>query len=197
MGLVMGVTAVIVGIVAALAGLVVWTALIFPRPAGRARMALEGRPGRCFVTGLLVAVLIGEPVVALLHAPNGLLKIAGWAAAFPLLGMLILGLAAMAQLLGDRLQSLSPTVTPLGALVRGVVTLELAALLPVFGWFLFAPLVGITLAGAGALGIAALRLETRNAAGLVHRRGAEGAEERRPEVAQGASRSTEHAARST
>jgi hypothetical protein len=152
MGLVMGFTAVIVGIVAALAGLVVWTALIFPRPAGRACVALEGRPGRCFVTGLFVSVLIGGPVVALMNSPNGLAKVAGWVAAFPLLGVLILGLTAMAQLLGDRLRSLSPAVTELGGLVRGVVILELAMLLPVFGWFLFAPLVGITLVGAGVLG---------------------------------------------
>jgi hypothetical protein len=152
MGLVMGFTAVIVGIVAALAGLVLWTALIFPGPAERARLALEGRPGRCFVTGLLVALLIGGPFVVLLQSPNGLAKIGGWLAAVPLLGALVLGLSAMARLLGDRLRSLSPAVTELGGLVRGALILELAMLLPVFGWFLFAPLVGLTLVGAGLLG---------------------------------------------
>jgi hypothetical protein len=183
MGLVMGITAVIVGIVAALAGLVLWTALIFPRPAARARAALERRPGRCFVTGVLATLLIGLPTVALMHSPNGLAKLAGWVAASPLLGMLILGLTGMAYLLGERLQSLSPAMTPLGALVRGAVTLELACLLPVFGWFLFAPLVALTLVGAGVLGIAALRREARGVRTDLHRSGAEDAEERRREMA--------------
>ena len=58
----------------------------------------------------------------------------------------------MAQILGQRLRRLSPSTTPLGALVRGAITLELGALMPFFGWFLFAPIVGLTVVGAGALG---------------------------------------------
>jgi hypothetical protein len=183
MGLVMGITGVIVGIVTALAGLVLWTALIFPRPAAGARTVLEGHPGRCFAMGTLAALLIGPPVVALMHSPNGLAKLAGWVVAFPLLGVLVVGLAGIAQLLGERLQSLSPAMTPLGALVRGVVTLELACLLPVFGWFLFAPLVGLTLMGAGVLGMAALRREAREVKTDLHRRGAVDAEQRQREIA--------------
>jgi hypothetical protein len=183
MGLVMGITAVVVGIVAALAGLVLWTALIFLRPAARARAVLERRPGRCFATGVLASLLIGLPAVALMHSPNGLAKLAGWVAAFPLLGMLVLGLTGMAQLLGERLQSLSPAMTSLGALVRGAVTLELACLLPVFGWFLFAPLVALTLVGAGVLGMAALRREAGASREEFHRSGAEDVEERQREMA--------------
>lgn len=152
MGVVMGVTAVVLEIAAALVGLMVWTALLFPQRTARARAALEARPGRCFVTGLCLAVLLGIPVRVLLRSPHGLGKLTGWLLAFPLLVVLALGLAAMAELLGARLQQRSTAVTSLGALVCGAVTLELAAALPFLGWFLFAPVVGLTLLGAGAAG---------------------------------------------
>src|SRR5260370_28104420 len=130
MGIVMGVTSLILGMAAGLTGLLVWTALIFPAPTARARAALEARPGRCFLTGIVLTLLLGIPMIGLLHAPNGLAKLGGWALALPLLAILVAGIAAMAQLLGDRLRSLSPAMTPLGALVPGVGVNGLAAILP-------------------------------------------------------------------
>jgi hypothetical protein len=154
MGLVMGVTAVILGLAAALTGLMVGTALIFPRPVARARMMLEGKPGRCFLTGVVLAVLLGLPARALLNEAHGLAKVAGWFLAFPHLTVLTaVGMTAMAQLLNERLRALSPEMTPLAGLVRGAVILELALALPFFGWFLIAPVAGLTLLGAGALGV--------------------------------------------
>jgi hypothetical protein len=153
MGMVMGVTAVVVGFAAALAGLIIWTALIFPNPAARARAALETRPGRCLLLGIFLAAILGIPFLALWRSPHGQGKIAGWVVAFPLLSMLVIGLTAMAQLLGGRLRPLSPAMTPLGALVRGAITVELAAFLPFFGWFLFTPLMALTVIGAGAIGV--------------------------------------------
>jgi hypothetical protein len=152
MGVVMGVTAVILGIAAGLVGLILWTALIFSQTTARAREALEARPGRCFGIGIALTLLLGVPALGLIHAPHGLVKLAGWALALPLVAGLVTGLAAMAELLGERLRALSPALTPLGGLVRGVVTVELAALIPFVGWLLFAPLVGLTVTGAGALG---------------------------------------------
>ena len=160
MGMVMGVTAVILGIAAGLVGLLVWTALIFPLPAARSRAALEARPGRCFVAGIALALILGVPVISLLHAPHGFAKLAGWGLALPLVAAMVTGLTAMAQLLGDRLRALSPGLTPLAALVRGAVTLELAAFIPFVGWFLFAPLVGLVVTGAGALGCIGFRKGT-------------------------------------
>jgi hypothetical protein len=152
MGMVMGVTTVILAIAAGLIGLQVWTALIFSRPTARARAALELRPARCFLAGVVLTLILGVPGIVLLHSPNGLAKMAGWALALPLAAGLVTGLSAMAQLLGERLRALSPSLTPLAAIVLGAVTVELAAIIPFIGWFLFAPLVGLTVAGAGALG---------------------------------------------
>jgi hypothetical protein len=152
MGMVMGFTAVILGAAAALIGVMLWTALLFPRPAERARAALERRPWRCFLLGLVLVGILGVPAIAMMNAAHGLIKLAGWVVVFPLVSVLVVGLTAMANLLGERLRQLSPAITPLGSLVRGAITLELALILPIFGWFLFAPLVAITLAGAGAIG---------------------------------------------
>jgi len=67
--------------------------------------------------------------------------------------LVAVGMTAMAQLLSERLRALSPEMTPLAGLVRGAVILELALALPFFGWFLVAPVAGLTLLGAGALGV--------------------------------------------
>jgi hypothetical protein len=152
MGVVMGITAAVLGVAAGLLGLMVWTALFFPRRTARAGRALEARPGRCFLVGIALTALLGTPVIVLLNAAHGLAKLAGWALALPLVAVLIVGLTAMAELRGQRLRTLSPSVTPLAGLVRGAITLELAMLPPFLGWFLFAPLVGITTVGAGAIG---------------------------------------------
>jgi hypothetical protein len=157
MGMVMGVTAVILGLAAALIGLLLWTALMFPRHTAGARAALETHPARCFIMGVALALLLGIPVVALVQGKHGMAKLAGWSLALPLWSMLAVGWTGMAQMLGERLRSLAPGLTPLAALVGGVMTLEAAALLPVVGWFLFAPLVGVTLIGAGALGTLSVR----------------------------------------
>src|SRR5947209_6764112 len=164
MGIVMGVTAVVLAIGAGIVGLLVWTALLFPRPTGRARAALVSRPVRCLLAGVGITLLLGVPALLLLQTPHGGAKMAGWALALPLAAMLIVGFAAMAQLLGERMQGLSPAITPLAALVRGAVTIELSAILPFVGWFLFAPLVGVTLIGAGAHGCFS-RSETRRREG--------------------------------
>jgi hypothetical protein len=152
MGVVMGITAAVVAIAAGLVGLMVWTALIFPWPTERAAGAVQERPWHCFGLGLALAALLGAPVIALLNAAHGLAKMAGWGLALPLAALLLVGLTAMARVLGERMEPLSPSVTPLGGLVRGAVTLELAMLPPFLGWFVFAPLLAVTVLGAGALG---------------------------------------------
>ncbi len=152
MGLVMGVTAAILAIAAGLVGLMVWTALLFPGPTTRAGSTLEARPVRCFGIGVVITLLLGAPALALLNAPNGLAKLAGWALLFPLVVLLAVGLSAMARLLGERLRLLSPALTPLGGLVRGAITLELPMILPFVGWFVLAPLIAITVIGAGTTG---------------------------------------------
>src|SRR5687768_14381450 len=149
MGVVMGITAAVLAIAAGLVGLMVWTALIFPRPTARAGSAVQERPWHCVGLGIGLGVLVGGPMIVLLSSPNGAAKLAGWGLALPLAALMVVGLTAMAQVLGERMQPLSPAVTPLGGLVRGAVTMELAMLPPFLGWFVFAPLLALTVLGAG------------------------------------------------
>jgi hypothetical protein len=153
----MGFAATLLGVLAALTGLTLWTAVIFPGPTDAARGSVETRPGRCFGLGVLAALVIGLPAAVLVQGAHGGAKLAGWVLFLLLGALLAVGLAAMARLLGERFQSLSPGMTPLGGLVRGALTLELSLLLPVFGWFLFAPLMVLTLVGSGILGCRAAR----------------------------------------
>jgi hypothetical protein len=158
----MGFTAAILGIFAGLAGLMVWTALLFATPVTRARELLEARPWRCLGTGLLLTALLITPAIALLQAKHGGAKVGGWVLLLGTASMLAVGLTGMANLLGERLRSMSPGITPLGGLVRGAITIEFAMLVPFFGWFLFTPLVAVTVLGAGALGVASLRRAARS-----------------------------------
>jgi hypothetical protein len=159
----MGFTAAILGIFAGLAGLMVWTALLFATPVAKARELLETRPWRCLGTGVLLALLLVTPSIVLLQAKHGGAKVGGWALLLATASMLAVGLTGMASLLGERLRAMSPGITPLGSLVRGAITIEFAMLVPFFGWFLFTPLVAVTVLGAGALGVASLRRASRSA----------------------------------
>ena len=59
----------------------------------------------------------------------------------------------MSRLLARRVTLLvSPSSQALN-LLRGAVLYELACLFPIVGWFLFAPIVGITVIGAATFGL--------------------------------------------
>jgi hypothetical protein len=59
----------------------------------------------------------------------------------------------MARLLGQRLGSIAHPNSELTHLLRGAVVYEFACLFPIVGWFLFAPLVGITAVGAATFAL--------------------------------------------
>ncbi len=122
--------------------------LLFPAAVDRARTRLELTPWRCFWLGGVATALLVVPVVVLLALPYGPAKLAGWVLMLSALAVASLGAAGLAARMGERLQGLSPTQTPVGAFVRGAVALELAAAFPVVGWFFFIPLTLVTVLGA-------------------------------------------------
>ncbi|MEP7356438.1 MAG: hypothetical protein ABI847_04315 [Anaerolineales bacterium] len=122
--------------------------LLFPVSVERARARLEQTPWRCFWLGGVATAFLVVPVVVLLALPLGPAKLAGWALILTTLAVASLGAAGLAARMGQRLESLSPSQTPLGAFVRGAVALELAAAFPVVGWFFFIPLTLVTVLGA-------------------------------------------------
>jgi Na+/melibiose symporter-like transporter len=122
--------------------------LLFPASVDRAQERLELTPWRCFWLGGVATAILVVPVVVLLALPFGPAKLAGWVLMLTTLAVASLGAAGLAARMGQRLQHLSPSQTPLGAFVRGAVTLELAAAFPVVGWFFVIPLTLVTALGA-------------------------------------------------
>ena len=122
--------------------------LLFPKVVDRARQRLEQTPWRTFFTGAVTLFLAAIPVAIFFNLPWGGAQAIGFLSLFVLLTIASLGAAALAELLGGRLQSLGASVSPVGATVRGAVALELAAIFPLIGWFVVIPLTLISAFGA-------------------------------------------------
>jgi hypothetical protein len=144
----------------ALPGLLLAWSLIFPATVERARMRLEGTPWRCFWLGLAVVLVGGLPLAALLNVPAGPVQFVGWVGLFVLLACASLGAAGLAALMGERLRNpdvwrggAGLTASAPGALLRGAVALELAAVFPLVGWFVVIPIATICALGAALLAL--------------------------------------------
>ncbi|MFN8569830.1 MAG: hypothetical protein U0Z44_20385 [Kouleothrix sp.] len=139
----------------ALPGLLLGLSLLLPAHVGRAQLRLAATPWRCLLAGGALLLAGGLPIVGLLNLPAGGLKLIGWAGLALLLACTSVGAAGLAALMGERLRSAGGAMPPHGALLRGAITLELAAAFPVVGWFVIVPLAA--LAALGAAGLALLR----------------------------------------
>ena len=127
--------------------------LLFPATVERARLRLDRTPWRCFwLGGVSVAILV-VPVGALLALPFGAAKFLGWAIIAIVLAISTLGAAGLAAKMGERLSARSGQVSSASAFVRGAIALELAAVFPVLGWFIFIPLASVTSLGATAFAL--------------------------------------------
>lgn len=131
-------------------GLLTGSWLVFPDTVDRAGARITTTPLRSFFLGV-GGVILTAIVVTLLNAmPFGLTKFLGVLLTFAAFGVATVGAAALAVHLGDRLRDHgAPTLTRAGAVVRGAVVLELAAVFPLVGWFLVIPAVLLMGFGAG------------------------------------------------
>lgn len=128
--------------------------LFFPRTVQGARLRVSKTPGRCLVFGGVVTFMLALPIAVLLALPGGIGQLLGVIAIIALLGYGSLGAAGMAAELGIRLQDRSQSgLSASGAFVRGAVLLELAAIFPVIGWFIFIPLAVIASIGASTFAL--------------------------------------------
>jgi hypothetical protein len=134
--------------------------LILPARVERTREKLEAQPVRCLVIGLtalglsfaillLLAYLINLPIlntmasenVSYLYAVHGLVRVILTLLLFLLgLGLLsisAIGLAALANSLGQRIGKAGSTTQPN---LVGAILLVMSGLAPYLGWFIFAPI---------------------------------------------------------
>lgn len=130
-------------------GLLTGSWLLFPEAVGRSRLRVVSTPYRCFLLGAGSVLVLAIPVTILNAMPLGLAKLAAALLVFGAFGLATLGASAVAVELGDRIrQHAAPSLSGIGAVVRGAVVLELAAVFPMVGWFLIIP--GVLLMGFGA-----------------------------------------------
>jgi hypothetical protein len=80
---------------------------------------------------------------------NGLI----WPLAAPVLTGLIFGGAGFAQLFGIRARSMMRDDRPLLGLTYGALCTSVSYFLPLVGWFIYLPIVGLISIGAGICGI--------------------------------------------
>jgi hypothetical protein len=143
----------------ALPGMLLAWSLLFPAAVERARLQLERTPWRCFWLGLAALLLSALPLVTLINVAAGPAQFLGWAGVFILLAFASVGAAGLAALMGDRLRGVGLAASVPGALLRGAVALELAAVFPVVGWFIVIPVA--TICSLGAIVFALLRRAPR------------------------------------
>ncbi len=170
----------VLGVIVAHCLLLVWTALVLPAPVERARRRIEIRPISSFLIGLVcclltVGLIAGFSAIRARIVPklddaleylsihlqftrsyndawiltNGLV----WFLAAPVLAGLIFGGAGFAQLFGIRARAMMRDDRPLLGLTYGAVCTSAAYFLPLVGWFIYLPIVGLISIGAGICGI--------------------------------------------
>jgi len=133
-------------------GLTAWAltlscGLLFPERVEIARTSVDRGFWRNLPLGLLM-LLIGAIGVALIAAPVG--KLLGWAIVLGVLGIGAVGMAGISHFVAARLKQMAPDLGDYPATVRAAAFLVTASMLPVLGWFLFAPALLLTAFSAGA-----------------------------------------------
>ena len=140
-----------------LAALLVLCDAVFSSLVARARQNAEHMPFRSFAVGLINFIFFGLIAIAFLSGDETA-RLIGLVIATILLSFAAVGLAVAARWVGERLRPDDPSTTR--RLLAGAVTLELAALVPLVGWFAVPALAGLI--GYGATIIALVRRPTND-----------------------------------
>lgn len=143
-------------VVSALATLVVaaWALLmvlptLFPARVERAHEVVKQTPWRAFGAGLAVFVVGGFVGLALMNAPQPIIKLLGFALIAFVLGTGAIGSAGIAAFGAGRIRQMDPQVSEFHARSRSSLMLVVAGVLPILGWFVVAPAMAVFGCGAG------------------------------------------------
>ena len=131
--------------------------LVLPGAVQKTSQRLEKNLGRAFLLGLVNTLFLGAVVVLCAWLAQRLVRVAaavlifiGGAIALCYACFILVGLASQVKILGERLGG---GKSALSTLLRGALLLILSCLTPFVGWYLVAPIVGITAFGAGLLAL--------------------------------------------
>lgn len=122
--------------------------LLFAKATERAERCLL-TPTPTVLRGILILATLGLLSVVLLNRNIPLAKGFGWLMFLSLLWIASVGAAGVAVRLSRRVRTLDPSLSELSAFVRAGALLMGGTLLPILGWFAFAPALLAVSLGAG------------------------------------------------
>jgi len=143
----------LIGILICLPAALVALNLLLPHLTERVHTRLDQTPGKSFFLGVPVTAAFLLWIAITVNVNLGVVRGTAFVAAVVGMGLGTLGAAGMARLLAARLTPLTQPASRMMNLLRGAVMYELACLFPIVGWFLFAPIVGITVMGAAVFAL--------------------------------------------
>lgn len=142
----------LLGMLICLPALLLALNLLMPQVTRRIETRLEQTPGKSFFLGVPVTAAFLLFVAIAANIP-GVGQGSAFLVGFIGMGLGTVGAAGMARLLAKRVTLLASPSSEVLNLLRGAAIYELACLFPIVGWFLFAPIVGITVLGAATFGL--------------------------------------------
>lgn len=144
---------IILGILLSFPALMIAINLLLPNTVKRAEARLRHTPGRSFALGLPIVGFISFITISILDTGAGPLRAVGVGLAGVLFFLTAVGSASMCRLLGDRLGRISNPNSELAHLLRGALVYELAALVPLLGWFIFFPIMAVLVVGSATFSL--------------------------------------------
>ena len=125
-----------------LLALIALLAALLPNVANRSQAALQHSPWRAFFIGLVNYLFLGGISLLLFSTEVEILGLLGLIILVFLISLTAIGLPGLAMLVGQQLSQLNHSqASPLKALLGGAITLEIAAMLPIVGWFILNPIL--------------------------------------------------------
>lgn len=144
---------IILGILLSFPALMIAINLLLPNTVKRAEARLRHTPGRSFALGLPIISIVGFITVAIFNAGAGPFRAVGVVLVGILFFLTAVGSASMCRLLGKRLGRMSNPNSELTHLLRGALVYELAALVPLLGWFIFFPIMAVLVVGSATFSL--------------------------------------------
>lgn len=146
----------VLAVVAALVGICLsaWTTLLafsilFPGRAEQAAASIRNSPSGIGLRGFLLTLVMVIAAIVLFKIPQPLFKAIAWLDLLTMLSLAALGGSGLAMVMAHRVRDQEPQLSAYAALMRGAALVVVPGLLPVFGWFLVAPIMLVVGIGAG------------------------------------------------
>jgi hypothetical protein len=147
------IVAILAGLALTAWGFMIACALLFPARVEVARNAISLGYKKCLGWGVL-SLLIAVFGVIVFNIPNPGFKLLGFMIFAGYLGCVAIGMSGISKLASERFRVLAGSETSLfAAYSKSAAYIVIASLLPVLGWFLFAPALILAAGGAGLMAI--------------------------------------------